>query len=457
MCDAGCGIKNFNLISQIAHHTSLCSFDIRIECNINTLTFTVTAPYSMTPDFMRFVDKWLGIPLCLLLSVVQKLLRPFARKISPDEIQKILIVQISERGAVILGYSAQRKLKELFPRADLHYVIFEEMKESITLLGSVPEANVFTISSKSLAGLFISTMRMIIAVRRTKIDAVLDFELFSRVSAIICRLSGAPVRVGFNKFHMEGLYRGSLHTHRVIYNHLKHVSLNFLALAYALREDPGAIPLTKLKAGPHDIQIPRVVSTAEGKERMLAKLRNICHGIDHRHTIVVINPNGSELLPLRRWPAENYIELARRLLVHPSVCLVITGSRSERKDAELICNALRSERCLNLAGETTFRELIDLYNIGHLLVSNDSGPPNLASLTSIKTLVFFGPETPACYRPLGDNVEVFYADFLCSPCVSAYNHRKSACRDNKCLKAITVDEVVKKIETILPQLRGTEK
>jgi ADP-heptose:LPS heptosyltransferase len=410
----------------------------------------------MTPDFMRFVDKWMGVPLCLALSAVQRLLRPFARKISPDQIHKILIVQISERGAVILGYSAHRKLKELFPGAELYYVIFEDMKESITLLGSVPESSIFTIRSKSLAGLFSSTLRMLIALRRKNIDAVLDFELFSRVSALICCLSGAPIRVGFNKFYMEGLYRGSLHTHRVLYNHLRHISLNFLSLACALKESPGDVPLNKIKAGSEDIQIPRIVSTGEEKERMISKLRNICPGFDHRRTLVVINPNGSELLPLRRWPAENYIELARRLLAHPSVYLAITGSRSERKDASMICDAIGNSRCINLAGETAFRELIDLYNIAHLLVSNDSGPPNLASLTAIKTLVFFGPETPVCYKPLGDNVEALYADFLCSPCVSAYNHRKSACRDNKCLKTITVDEVMQRIEAILPQLHGTE-
>lgn len=409
----------------------------------------------MTPDFMRFVDKWLGVPLCLLLSAVERLLRPFARRIPPAQVQKILIVQISERGAVILGYSAQRKLKELFPRAELYYVIFEEMKESITLLGSIPESRIFTISSRSLAGLFSSTLKMISALRREKIDAVLDFELFSRVSSILCYLSGASIRVGFNKFHMEGLYRGSLHTHRVLYNHLKHISLNFLSLAYALKEDPGDLPMSRVKASAQDITIPRAVSTGEEKERMLAKLKKLCPGIDNRQTIVVINPNGSDLMPLRRWPAENYIALARRLLEHPSVHIVITGSRSERKDAGTICDELGSSRCINLAGETAFRELIDLYNIAHLLVSNDSGPPNLASLTDIKTLVFFGPETPACYKPLGENVEALYADFLCSPCVSAYNHRRSACRDNRCLKAITVDEVVKKIESLFPQLRDT--
>lgn len=214
---------------------------------------------------MRFVDKWLGVPLCLLLSAVERLLRPFARRIPPVQLQKILIVQISERGAVILGYSAQRKLKQLFPRAELYYVIFEEMKESITLLGSIPESRIFTISSRSLAGLFFSTLKVISALRKEKIDAVLDFELFSRVSSILCCLSGAPIRVGFNKFHMEGLYRGSLHTHRVLYNHLKHISLNFLSLAYALKEDPGDLPMSKVKASAQDITIP--AQSQRGRKR----------------------------------------------------------------------------------------------------------------------------------------------------------------------------------------------
>ena len=183
---------------------------------------------------------------------------------------------------------------------------------------------------------------------------------------------------------------------------------------------------------------------------MLQKLQRVCPEITREKTIIVFNPNGSELLPLRRWPMKNYGELAQKLLENPSVYIVVTGSKSERKDAAMFCDALRNRRCINLAGETSFRELIDLYALADLLVSNDSGPPNVASLTSIKVLVFFGPETPACYKPLGENVEVLYADLLCSPCVSAYNHRKSPCRDNKCLQVITVDEVYERISTLIP-------
>jgi len=88
----------------------------------------------MTVDLMRYLDKWMGIPLCFIFSVMNKILRPLASQKAPEQIKKILIVQLSERGAVILAHSAVVKVKELFPRAALYYVIFEEMKESIQLL-----------------------------------------------------------------------------------------------------------------------------------------------------------------------------------------------------------------------------------------------------------------------------------------------------------------------------------
>jgi len=63
----------------------------------------------------------------------------------------------------------------------------------------------------------------------------------------------------------------------------------------------------------------------------------------------------------------------------------------------------------------------------------------------LRTFVLFGPETPALYGSLGNSTPL-YAGLACSPCVSATNHRKTPCRDNVCLQAISV-------ETVLAQLR----
>ncbi len=137
------------------------------------------------------------------------------------------------------------------------------------------------------------------------------------------------------------------------------------------------------------------------------------------------------------------------LLKHEGVCIIITGVESERKDVDIICDAVSHERCINFAGKTTFFELIGLYNIADVLITNDSGPVHFSSLTDIKTFAFFGPETPKLYGPLGENCRVFYSNYACSPCVSAFNHRKSPCSDNRCLKAISVMEVYNEVKQIL--------
>jgi lipopolysaccharide heptosyltransferase II len=410
----------------------------------------------MDVDFMRIVDKWVGVPLCFLFSLYDHFLRIFIKPEKKKPIRKILFIQISEMGSTISAYSALRKTQKLFPDSELYYFIFKEMQESIKLLGVIPESNVLTVPSKSLKGMLVESWKLILRVRKLQIDAVVDFELFSRISVLFSYLFGCPVRVGFNKFHMEGLYRGSFQTHKVIYNHMKHISQNFLSLVYSLQQTANEVPFSKIKIQEDDISIPKLRSSKEDQQQLLIKLQEHNPGISEEKLIVIFNPNGSNMVPLRRWPITNYIELAKKLLVNQSVYIVCTGTSVEKKDATAICNAVGNSRCINFAGQTTLRELIDLFSVSQLLVSNDSGPPNFAVLTDIKVIVFFGPETPQCYIPLGHAVESLYSNFMCSPCVSAYNHRKSPCRDNKCLQAITVDMVCNRINTLIPGLIVTQ-
>jgi ADP-heptose:LPS heptosyltransferase len=82
------------------------------------------------------------------------------------------------------------------------------------------------------------------------------------------------------------------------------------------------------------------------------------------------------------------------------------------------------------------------------MVSNDSGPAHFAAACGLPTIVLFGPETPHLYRPLG-NSTALYAGLACSPCVSASNHRKSACNDNVCMRAISVEQVFKAVDDVL--------
>jgi ADP-heptose:LPS heptosyltransferase len=158
--------------------------------------------------------------------------------------------------------------------------------------------------------------------------------------------------------------------------------------------------------------------------------------------VILLNPNSSDLLPLRRWPAPRYAELASRLLSRfPQSLVVFTGSSEEAEAALRLAHAAGSERCISIAGKTTLRQLLVLYTLADVLVTNDSGPAHFAALTPIRVVTLFGPETPKLFAADTPGNTVLWARLPCSPCVNAYNNRQSPCRDNLCMQAISADEV----------------
>ena len=347
---------------------------------------------------------------------------------------------------MVLAYPLIKKAKELFSQAELYFLTFRRNRYAIDILDFIPSENVLTISDDSIVDFLKTTKDVIKKLRKERMSAVIDMEFFARFTAIISYFSRANSRVGYFKFNNEGLYRGNFLTHRVFFNPHIHISYNLLNLIYALHSDQKDIPLAKRPVDDKDIFIPKMKSSSDKKNNILTKLNNENPDVSNARELILINPNASDLVPLRRWPIENYIELAKRLLEQDGVYVIITGTEQEQKDADCICNSLASERCINFAGKTTFSELIDLYNVSDILITNDSGPAHFSTLTDIKTYILFGPETPNLYGPIGKNAHVFYSNYACSPCISVFNHRKSACNNNKCLIAISAHEVYEEVK-----------
>jgi ADP-heptose:LPS heptosyltransferase len=137
------------------------------------------------------------------------------------------------------------------------------------------------------------------------------------------------------------------------------------------------------------------------------------------------------------------ITLGRRLLAtRPDVTVLVTGSVSERDAAEDLCRRIASPGAHSIAGRLSLRELLVLYTLADVLVTNDSGPGHFSSLTPIRSIVLFGPGAPEQYGPIGERIEILTAALACSPCSDVLNHRTSPCTDNRCMQAIAVDTVL---------------
>jgi ADP-heptose:LPS heptosyltransferase len=402
----------------------------------------------MKVDTMRWIDYYIGVPLCFLGSIGHKFVSLVSKK-KENPLRNILFIELSEMGSAVLVDPAMRKLQKK-TGANIHFAIFKKNKPSLDLLSTVPTENICTIREDSIPAFIFDTLRFFFWTRRKKIDAVIDLELFSRFTALLTGFCGAQKKVGFHAYFNEGLYRGSFLTHKVAYNPHMHIARNFIALVNALLACREEVPFSKTLITDDEILLTKVKFTDTQKKAIADIVRDNFSGFDpSRHKIVLINPNASELLIQRRWPPQYYIQLMKNILEYsPSAIILITGDPRESQEAQQLTNQVQSERCINFAGKVSFAQLPSLYSISEFMVTNDSGPSHFAAVTGMPTFVIFGPETPALYGSLGRTTAI-YAGLACSPCVSAANHRKTACKDNVCLQVIKPEHV---LETIKPDL-----
>jgi ADP-heptose:LPS heptosyltransferase len=405
----------------------------------------------MNVDTMRKIDYFAGVPLCFLATLLEKLVFLFTprRRKKPEN---VLFIELSEMGSALIVDPAMRKLQSRIT-GKLYFVIFHKNKVSLQLLKTVDDNNIFTIDEHGFLSLTLSTIRFFFWCRSRKIDSVIDLELFSRFTALLSFLCGAVQRVGFHSFHNEGLYRGNFLTHKVAYNPHQHMAKNFMALTDALLSSSPELPYLKRAIADEEIKLVKAVIAEDEKKEIRRIIGMRYQGFDPAlNPIILVNSNASDLLPQRRWRRDNYCEVIKKICAcNNKVLVLLTGAPEEFTGTSQLAAQVGNKRCLDFAGAVSFLQLPALYSISEFMLTNDSGPAHFAAITGMHTMVIFGPETPALYGSLGSTTPI-YAGFSCSPCVSAANHRKTPCLDNKCLQAITPDMVFSVIKPHLDAL-----
>ena len=346
-------------------------------------------------------------------------------------------------GSAFLAYPMLKRAAERFGREHVFFLIFTKNRESVDLLDVIPYENVITISDKNFIAFALGTIKALLQIWKARIDTTMDMELFSRATAIISLLSGAQTRIGFDNFTDEGLYRGNFISHRVMLNNHQHISLNFLALLEALDADPTELPQLKKNVSGLMCDLPHIVPSDDEQAYIWSKLTELAPSLTKQHELIVINPDPG-LLALRGWPVERYKAVVERLLAERPQCyIVLMGLKRSGSYASVVFPALTHERCINFCGVTrNLRDVITLFNMSKLLLTNDSGPGHLATLSRVNAIVLFGPESPQKYGPLGSTVTSLFANLNCSPCYSPANHRYSICKNNRCLQEISIEQVM---------------
>lgn len=149
---------------------------------------------------------------------------------------------------------------------------------------------------------------------------------------------------------------------------------------------------------------------------------------------IIIFAPGAAFGPSKMWPVEKFKELGEKL--NKDFFILILGSNNEKNIGDKI---VTNKNMINLCGETSITDAVDLMHISEFCVSNDSGLMHLASATNTKSISIYGATSPELTPPLTSNKEIHYRGISCSPCFE----KKCKYGHYNCLVEIQADDVFK--------------
>ncbi|MFZ3136816.1 MAG: glycosyltransferase family 9 protein [Thermodesulfovibrionales bacterium] len=160
-------------------------------------------------------------------------------------------------------------------------------------------------------------------------------------------------------------------------------------------------------------------------------------------SLFVINPGAK--FKTQCWPVQNFIAVANWLSQNYNATIAITGVDREKEIAEVIVKGSRG-LTINLAGETTIQELVELLRMAKACITNDTGTMHIAAMTRTKTVAIFTTRhSPTHWLSKGDEVISIFSPPDCQNCYDDF------CETIECLKAISVENVTEVLEEVLSE------
>ena len=309
--------------------------------------------------------------------------------------RKILIVRLSALGDVTRTMPAVFAMIKRFPTSSFTWLVennasgllkgFSNLKtleidrEALRKGGPVARSRAF--------------QKVVKAIRAEKFDVAIDFHGVMK-SAIYPFLARIPVRIGYRKgFSKEGAQHLLTHYYPGAYRAVSRYSRNEM-LAHWLA--PG------LEVGPIDFPLD-----VAGKD----KVRHIMK--DHP---VILFPGTSAHGRNKRWPAESWAALFRRLLgKHPLVFAFGPADEAYREALQKLLNDLPDG--LPVLPPLRLTELAGALGMAKILVSCDTGPMHMAAVQGVPIVALMGPSDPVLNQPWSyGKSRMVIPDVPCAPC-----------------------------------------
>jgi heptosyltransferase-1 len=372
------------------------------------------------------------------------------------DFRRILLIKLSAVGDVVHTIPLLNQLRRRYPSARIDWLVKPAIAELLRHHPAVSNVIEFPHPDAAMpwtgAGRWLSSVpRLVSDLRVPRYDLVVDMQGQIR-SAVCALLTGAPVRIGFDRPRAEVRRASARKLPARAYRHgwTGAREGSWIAYSHHLR-----IPTLDMHAVDRYLRVGEMLGIAEGAadfsftippaalDRAKALLRAHNVAIDgDRPDIVLLAPG--TVWETKQWAAAGFAEVAKHCLRRGRT-VVLVGSPNETA----ICRRVAAEApgVIDLCGQTTLSELAALTSLSAIAVTNDSGAMHLAVALGRPTISVFGPTDSLWVGPYGRDDAVLQAGLACAPC---YLRRLSRCPyDHACMRAIPPALVIDRIEKSL--------
>jgi lipopolysaccharide heptosyltransferase II len=332
--------------------------------------------------------------------------------------KRILIFNVNWLGDVLFSTAAIRNIRYNYPQSFIACIIPPRCLAVLEGNENLNEIIVFDEAGQH-KGIF-GKIGFVLELRKRKFDVVfLLHRSFSR--ALITMLAGIRERIGYYTSKRSFVLTKKFIAPELTSVHRIEYYLNLIKLAGLTVRDRH----TDFFVTNRDM---------ESVEEFLVK-----HSINEDDFLVGINPGGN--WDPKRWPKENFSHLADRLVKDFSAKIIITGGFKDLGIANDIKAGMKTEPII-ACGKFDLKQFAVLAKIFNLFITADSGPLHIANAVGARKIIaIFGPTDPKITGPYpADNAVILRKDTGCKiPCYVVN------CPDNKCMKAVTVSDVIEKL------------
>lgn len=345
--------------------------------------------------------------------------------IPAQDIQRILITRLRFLGDVVLSTPLVRAVRRAFPKAQIAYLTEKPYGE---VLENNPNLNlIISLERKEIASLFLTQRAFAHAafikrLRGKNFDMVIDL-LGNPRSGLLSLLSGAAYRLGPARRRRAAYYTHPVPEPDRIHNQIE-THLEFLR---PLGVDPA-------KAN----QKTEVFLTTEERKEARSYLKE--NRLASR-PLVIIHPGAS--WPAKRWLPERFAQAAERLKDKLGATILLLAGPEEHALVREVAQKMKEPP--HIAGGLSIRRLCSLLEACDLFLTNDAGPMHIACALKKPTLALFGPGDPRTWFPYHEE----HGQVVIHPALSCWPCHQDECNKMDCMKAITVEEVVKKARQLL--------